>query len=392
MKKVLLATTALGLLAASAQAGSGPKLTIGGHVDIQAGHTNQDSAFETGVFTQRDFHTQSDVEVYFSIDGETDSGIGYGGYFELEADVNGDDNTQDDDINNRNAERAYIYIDTMFGRLQAGPHSSASENLKVDASNIARATGGIDGKFHEYINFGAGESYIATPDLPTAGYPGSFGAGAPVGRVNESLATANKITYYTPRYAGLQLGVSYTPDLQERGTSLGFSNGIGASAISIENIWNAGLNYSNEFHGVGVDAAVTAEMGEHESTNRDDLEAINGGFNVSYMGASIGASYAHYTEFGQLKTLNQEGSHWTAGAAYEYGPFGASVTYLNSTIENGAGTNADSEFQNVVVGADYQFAPGFVPYVEVSFFEFDDNEVSSDNDGNVIIFGTTLSF
>ena len=49
------------------------------------------------------------------------------------------------------------------------------------------------------------------------------------------------------------------------------------------------------------------------------------------------------------------------------------------------------------IGADYKLAPGLVPYVEVSFFEADDNVTdvagaSEDNEGTVFIVGTALNF
>ena len=85
------------------------------------------------------------------------------------------------------------------------------------------------------------------------------------------------------------------------------------------------------------------------------------------------------------------------GGAYEFGPFAASVTYYDSTVEHGKiATTPDAEFRNVSVGADYKLAPGLMPYVEVSFFETDngvaDTATTVDNNGSVFIVGTQLTF
>ena len=52
-----------------------------------------------------------------------------------------------------------------------------------------------------------------------------------------------------------------------------------------------------------------------------------------------------------------------------------------------------NETQNIVVGADYQLAPGFTPYVEAAFFELDDGDTGNrDNDGSVVLVGAELNF
>lgn len=397
MKKVLLATTALSVFAAGSAFAAGPTVTIGGSIDAQVGVTSQDSAYEAsgndgGNFT-RDTHTQTDTEIHVKVDGRTDSGLGYGAHIELEADVNQDDNT----TANNNAERGFIYIESALGRVEAGATGSASEALKVDAGTLARATGGINGDFYDYIDLDGDASgttvvdtFVALPELPTASFPGALDNGS-INRTESS--TANKISYYSPRISGVQAGVSYTPDLQERGTGNGFSGSNGAAAQSIENIWNLGLNYQGQYDQVGIEASATGEWGENESNTRDDLEAYALGLNLNFMGVTVGGSWADISEFGQTATANTDAEYWTLGAAYEFGPFAASVTYLESEVQNGDGSTVDKEFDNLVIGADYQLAPGLVPYVEVAFFNTDDNTTAStDNDGSVFMVGTELTF
>lgn len=413
MKKTLLATTAVGLFAASSAIAAGPTVTVGGYADFQVGSADQESLFETNAAGgtnqySNDLHTKTDTEIYIKVDGKTDSGLGYGAFIELEADV-----SQDEDTNgNNNAERTYIYVESGFGRVEVGATGDAGDALRVDASTFARATGGIGGDFNKYVDLSvgapnaavsAGSSFYIKPGLPTkAGLTGEGDGGTSTDR-----ATANKISYYSPRIEGIQLGVSYTPDQDERGTATGFSgdNNGAAGTGGIENAWNVGLNYEGEFEGFGIQASAQAEWGNTEddgtatvpvATPRDDLQAYAFGLAGSYAGFTVGGSYGMIDEYSSTATLNTEVDYWTVGGAYEFGPFATSVTYFQSDIENQTGTN-DAEFQNLVIGADYQLAPGLVPYIEVAFFETDNNiadvaNTTIDNEGTVFIVGTELSF
>lgn len=401
MKKVLLATTVLSFAAGSAFA-AGPTVTIGGSADVQVGVASQDSAYTTTANTgetqyTRDTHSRTNTKINVKVDGRTDSGLGYGANIELSADVNQNDNTSA----NNNANRGLVYVQSALGRVEAGPTGSAGEALGVGASTLARGTGGIAGDFYHYVDLDGNtggttvsDTYVFLPGLPTSAFPGTIDNGASTANQRTNLATANKISYYSPRISGVQLGVSYTPDLEERGTANGFSGNGNGNATSIKDIWNAGLNYQGQFQGVGVEAAATGEWGSNESTTRDDLRAYSLGVNVSYMGFTVGGSWADVPQFGQTKANNTDARYWTLGGAYEFGPFGASVTYLNSRVNNdGSATAPNKDFNNTVVSADYQLAPGLVPYVEVAFFNTDDNTAASaDNSGNVFLVGTELTF
>ena len=409
MKKILLATTAVGLFAATSAVAAGPTVTVGGYADFQVGSADQEGLYEgTAAANQysSDLHTKTDTEIYIKVDGKTDSGLGYGAYIELEADVSADEDTGA----NNNAERTYIYVESGFGRVEVGATGDAGDAIRVDASTFARATGGIGGDFNKYLDLNsaapnaavdAGSNYYIKPGLPTkAGLTGEGDGGTSTAR-----ATANKISYYSPRIEGIQLGVSYTPDQDERGTATGFSsenNGAAGATTGIENAWNIGLNYEGEFDGFGIEASAQAEWGNTEdaagaATTRDDLQAYAFGLAGSYAGFTLGGSYGIVDEYSATATLNTEIDYWTVGGAYEFGPFGASVTYFSSEIENQTVVGSDAEFQNLVVGADYQLAPGLVPYIEVAFFESDNNiadvaNTTVDNEGTVFIVGTELSF
>ena len=47
MKKILLTTTAIGLLSASAAFAAAPTITVGGYADFQIGNVDQENLYKT---------------------------------------------------------------------------------------------------------------------------------------------------------------------------------------------------------------------------------------------------------------------------------------------------------------------------------------------------------
>ncbi len=368
MKKILLGTSGLVAavaLYAGAAAAETPKVTVGGFVDFQAGIASDD--LDAG---QRAHGFRNDSEVTFHVDGKNDAGLNYGAVADLEADV-----TADADGQGLNASRTFVFLDGAFGRFEMGSNTGASQALKVDASNVAVATGGINGAWTYFANVPTG-AFITTPKLPLA-----HGSTAALG--DESVDNNNKITYYSPRMSGVQLGISYAPDSADRGQTVSRAD---TNAGQSGDNFDVALSYANQFDDVSVAAAATSEFGSAESATTEDLSAWNVGGSLGYAGFSLAGSYGNWND--SLTASGVDADYWTAGVAYNAGAFGASVSYLNSTID--AGT--DSDFSNIVVGADYKLAPGLTPYAEVSVFEFDPAGTVNDNNGTVVLLGTQLAF
>lgn len=370
MKNILLGTTGLvgaALLAASASAQT-PKVTVGGFIDFQAGLTDDDAA---GTNT-RDYGFRNDSEVSFRVDGKSDNGLGYGAVIDLEADV-----TSDADNEGLNASRTYIYLDGGFGRFELGSTEGAAATMAIDADNIAVATGGINGAW----------TYFVTPPanfISTAALPAEHGSTAL--SFDESNVNANKINYFSPRFSGFQVGLSYAPDLDDRGQGLSRSE-VGTS---VGDVFDLAVNYQGSFDAIDLGVAGAYTTGEGD-TAQEDLGAWVLGGTIGFQGFSVAASYGDWDDSTQGLNSNNEGDYYTLGAAYETGPFGVSATWIDSNYETGA--SAENDFNNLVLGADYKLAPGLTPYAEVSFYDYDvAGTTALDNDGTVFILGTQLAF
>jgi len=396
MKKILLGTSALVgaavLLAGAAQADD-PKVTVGGFSTFEAGYTSSDSS--NG---QRHVAFRNDNEIHFNVAGKTDAGLGYGAEIDLQADVNGSQaGTPGSTNSGLNARRTYGYLQgDQWGHIEFGSNDSAARNLKVDASNIARATGGIDGDWYLFANtnsatagsgtFGNGTAkFITVPRLPVEAGPAN-------GFASDVYGNDTKITYYTPRFSGFQLGVSYAPDMANRGQAASLNTTVNGDAADV---FSGGLNYENQFDQLGVAAAITGEHAKTQNnltvTNGSDVEAWNAGLKLSYMGFSAAGSYGDWRD--SFAASGTKADYWTGGVAYETGPVGASVTYLGSQTKQ---TGSNDKFQDVSVGVDYKLAPGLTPFVEYTWYDLNPNGAAAtfgaENKGSVVIVGSQLSF
>lgn len=414
MKKILLGTTTL-IGAASLFAGAAlaetPKVTVGGYVNFEAGyvHDDLDSQPPATGLEQRPHAFRSDTQVDFRIDGKNDSGLGYGGEIDILADTSAD-------VKDRgtNASKTFIYLEGGWGRFEMGSNVGASGTMIVNAGSIARATGGINGDWYYFAN--AGDQFLAMSTNPL-GY-GNIGDQNIAGGSNNNFLgdhseeNLSKITYYTPRWSGFQLGVSYLPDQTNRGQGTAgvvppspfgpnrTDNMLGLS----DNIFTGGVSYENKWSDVSFAIAGTGEWGNAQNSLYEDLMAWSVGAKLGYMGFTLAGSYGDWGDSNTLKTSNSKDTdYWDIGLAYEYGPFGASITYLNSSFDCGttvattgaggdctaAGTN---DFDSISVGTDYKLAPGLTPYAEVTWYDQDSVTALDDNKGYVIILGTQLNF
>jgi outer membrane protein OmpU len=199
---------------------------------------------------------------------------------------------------------------------------------------------------------------------------------------------AQKITYYTPRFSGVQLGASYIGDTNNGSTAIGGANPVNGGGFV--DVFAGGINYEgNVSDNVGIEAALTGEYGRSDTLATEDLRAWSAGIGANFSGFSVATSYTDQGDSGT--TAGDDNSFWTLGGAYENGPFGLSATYLKGEAETAAVTN---EYQLLSLGADYQLAPGFVPYVEATFFDVDGGVApgNAEDNGNVILVGTQLTF
>lgn len=425
MKKQLLATTALvagGLIAGVAQAAEPIKLSLGGYVTTgvtvreqdnigtPTGNTNRGAGDDRNLTTVNTLNaagatvavpTTTDLgrtdqfweaEVWFVGETTLDNGIKIGVNIQLEA------YTSSDQIDEH-----YVYVQGGFGRLVVGAENSAPYIMHYSAPS---PTGG---------QFGA-DSPNFLPFRP----PGAQAIGS-VRTFMQLTSDANKITYYTPRFApGFQFGLSYTPDDDAPGgTQLvnGAGNCRGGCAFDAGNgisdndqanhhhFVEAGVNFVRSIN--GVDLAFDVGFGtafvekQNRSATRDALlkqrYSMSAGFNVGYAGFTFGGGWL-YDNNGLQGHSNRH--DFAAGVTYGAGPWLVGVNAGYAIHQDGealVGTRYNNRTNDTLiyaeVGGQYTLGPGIRVFSTINFAKWEGNDTpTEDSTGVAWSTGFRLSF
>ena len=180
---------------------------------------------------------------------------------------------------------------------------------------------------------------------------------------------AKRITYFTPRFAGFQIGVSYAHDDKQDNfgpTDLNASTTVG-------HIFDIGANYVKSFGSLNVAISGRYGTAEHGAYNPTVWGV---GANIGFGGFTIGGSFAEANEHNGGV---DDGTAFDVGLSYATGPWTFSRTWFHG--ENGDDSctvegnmicfeRLSFEEQDTIgAGVDYKLAKGvrlnaFAAYVD----------------------------
>lgn len=250
MKKLLLGSTALaaagvlsaGLMASAAHAADPIKVTINGYyqwyfvVGDWDKNRSGSAPLATGGVSKRDGRTTSirqEGEIWFNGITKLDNGTTVGFRIELEAYEFGDQ-----------VDEHYLFFSGDWGRIEAGATNGAMSKMVYGAPSALPGFGFISQNFNYHTGWTTNNSFsTAVQD-------------------DRHVGDANKITYFTPRFAGFQIGVSYTPEFRP-GTNGNVCAATGGSSTSFgvctddnegdwENSFQIAVNYLATFNSLNV--------------------------------------------------------------------------------------------------------------------------------------------
>lgn len=372
-KKALLGGTAiagLAILAVPAQAGtvgSGDNLsvTLSGEYRPTFVVTDQDITDGTG----RGYRIYNDEgEVKIDAKNTAENGMTYGVHIEMNALA-----TDTGAVDESNA-----YVSGDWGRVEMGDQDDATDRMFVEAKSIMVGRAGFDGDFAD-DNFEFGSDTISA-------------AG------NDETSDSTKVTYFTPRFNGFQLGVSLTPDDGANGFSRDTDNDG-----NFENVWGLGANYEGKFDQVTVTLSLTGEFGTSEtSTGADaegELETISIGGSVEFGQFAFGAGYVDFAEKGisdaNINLGEDAGEYWDVAVAYTNGPWGVSLGYFESEKSQPTGSGGDTKVEIIAIDGAYDVAPGWEAALSIGFIDatnINGTATEVDNEGTVVIFANNFKF
>jgi predicted porin len=390
MKKGLLMTSALvavGTLAiaddAWAQKATNPvQLRLGGYMEQKVGAAFQrtNTIERTGLAPNTvgsygvptgTFDVQTESEIHFIGDGRLDNGLVIRAVVELE--VTGSPGNIIDE--------QYLILRNGFGQVILGAEDSVASLM---------TTGYIT---QLASNVGQSLTYDITPWIaaPAAWPTPSPTAAATHAVMIESFDNdATKISYITPRFFGVQVGVSYVPestqDLQTgtgaAGTPTALGTGMGNALPTKETFsdsWAFAANYEVKFDQVMVGVAagyqVATGSGVVRNVNTDDPEQYGFGARVDFGGFRILGGYKKVMNMLGLApavgAISLDGDIWNIGMRYVWGPHGVSFAWSTGSARGTTTIPGDDELDLAMLSYALTLAPGIKVTANIAYANYD---------------------
>jgi predicted porin len=361
MKKTLLGSTALvavGLLASPALASDPLKVTIGGNVVTGFYVIDADSVGGLEFQDTKVALVARNIDI--KAEGTLDNGLVAGVMAKLQLNTDFQNSGNQANISGSTAtfRQLFAYLEGGFGKFEIGGTDGAAYKMHYTSPWFVPGNG-VDSP--NIYNHPAGS--FANPRSSTFSL----------------MATdANKVSYFTPRLAGFQLGASFTPDTSLNGP-LANGNGTGFkyttfTGNNIGNVFEIAANYAGTLGGVdvGVDGFyVSGSVNDNNPftnfSNGADPEEYGFGANLGYAGFTLGGAYYKSSDLdygaGQSVAFKDvEAKVWTAGLKYATGPWQVGIAYLKSQDEGSvgpsgiAGLGAEQSFWQI--GGGYSLGSG----------------------------------
>lgn len=357
MKKTLLGSTALvavGLLASPALASDPLKVTIGGNVVTGFYVIDADSV--GGVEFQDTKVALVARNIDIKAEGTLDNGLVAGVMAKLM--LNND--FQNVSGSTATFRQLFAYLEGGFGKFEIGGTDGAAYKMHYTSPWFVPGNG------------------VDSPNIYN-GVSRAFGATG-ISEVRTStfslMATdANKVSYFTPRLAGFQLGASFTPDTTVNGP---FANGTftgfkytSFSGNNIGNVFEIAANYAGTLGGVdvGVDGFyVSGSVNDNNpftnSSNGADPEEYGFGANLGYSGFTLGGAWYQSNDldykYGVSIARKDYGAQvWTAGLKYATGPWQVGIAYLSAEDDSATAAGRDGRKSTTwQVGGGYSLGSG----------------------------------
>jgi len=357
MNKLLLGSAAIaGLVLASAPAQAQMELTIGGHSKNYIGYVDQDEVAGTDV---NDFDMVRETELHFNGESTLDSGLTFG--FQVEAEVDGGDDANTID-------ESYIYMSGSFGRVNLGSEDGANYLLQVAAPS---ADSNIDGirQYIQPVNYnallGAGTTAATNgQDALVQDY------------AQDQTGYAEKITYLSPNFSGLQFGASFTPDAGDAQSVTGVEGFGTDTAGALDDVYEVAARYEGVMSNFGYALGAGYMMGEGD-------DAWNVGLDVDTGPFGIGAVYTDAENL--LGSQGVDTEQMVVGVDYTTGPFKFGASYFNEDGDN------NIEVDRYTGGVVYTAGPGLSFRGSVSQIDFDVTG-GADVDATSVMGGVQINF
>jgi hypothetical protein len=297
------------------------------------------------------FDQISDAEFNIDFKQTLDNGLTIGGQIQVEGQQQAE--AVGDEIDEQ-----YIYVDGAFGRLLIG-----SENGAPYLMHYGLRSNGIG------LDEGDVNNWIA----------GSTGALRITNATTLIDNDQNKITYFSPRVNGFQIGATFQPDADDINAVVPAAGGAEADNRR-DNGYGLGANYTTSVADMSVRASVGfADAGGSVAGNET---ALSLGLQLGFGGFTASFAYGEH----ENDTAVQDRNIFGVSVAYNAGPAGVSIGYVR-------GEDSDNDLQQDAfeLGASYAVGPGVNARASLYYMDAVDGG-NSVADGVAVVGGLALSF
>jgi len=363
MKKLLLGSTALvvgGLMAAPAMAADPIKMGVGGYYTFYgaAGNIDPTYAMNGSVTNYKGLEFIQEGEIHFIGQTKLDNGTSVGLTVELEA------WNPSSSVANAQIDEAFLFAFGDWGRIEVGSRDAATYRMYYGSPSAFIGWGAIQHN-HNYSNLSmqannkAYTRVTATTNTPT-------------------WQDVNRINYFTPRFAGLQIGVGYAPKLNAAAAGgqaasgpgnpagiCGYNNATNMNACPTadyawQDVFDVGANYLNKFGdftvalygafayasfvpGFGPVGGVFPNVAANQATgaNLTAWKQWVVGAQFGYAGFTVGGAVGYDNNglgSNYFTGVDNDTRFYTGGIMYETGPWQMSFLWVGSYNTNGNGS------------------------------------------------------
>jgi len=326
-------------LAAPGRADAQLTTELGGSVALQAGFFDNDKPGEI----KRAFRT--DVELRLKVLGQMDDGTLYGSEIQLEV--------PDKTRSAMSMDEAYLFIASKWGRIELGDEDGAMPKMAIHAPSIG--LGQLDGDYDQFTT-------ESIQDLAAPFYAAAS-------------EKATKITYYTPRYLGLQVGVSYAPQIDQ-------GQNVTAQRTDPSDFLEGGINYVTEIGDVSLlsGATVVHSRNSGSGASPGDTFGYQVGGQAGYAGVTIGGGYTNYDGARGID------DGFNVGASFQDDRFAVGIQYARMWTTDGR------MFDGIGPGVSYVLAPGLLIGADYVHYTSELEQPRRKVQGDVLLLATRMSF
>lgn len=368
MRKFLCGAAALvtaGLMTSGVCAAEPLKMIVNGNMQEWFGIIKHE---EDAGQTFNTFGINTDNEVSFKALSVLDNGVEAEAFIRLNV-YNNDSGP--DGNRSPGLDEQWVALGGAFGKIYAGAKDSINESLH-----------------NQPVDHGIGYGDVNIwAKSPVAGLSSNLLIGS---RDRTSFRmfsdAAPMVGYISPKLAGLQLGLTYSPNPTTLGT-----NDYSEEDSGAKDHWDVTLAYSREYQGVSV--GLDGGYAHKDLPAGNDMKAWNSGLKLGYAGFTAGASLMQVQLPG---THINDGHGWNTGLAYANGPWGVSYTYFQERRRGDhLSGNSNERFQTHLVSGKYAVGPGVKLKSSAFYGKYDGQDRIADNQntwGYGLVSGLDINF